>query len=224
MKQRRRGTCLPLLLIAGLQWAAYGYGQTADAAAVVSALQRRYAAVENIRAEFTQKYHAPGIEQTESGTMYMKKPGLMRWEYRSPEVKLFVADGRNTYLYTPEDRQVVIQRFTSEDLRGTPLQFLLGQEDVRRSFEVSWEVVPAASGGDYLMRLTPRAAQSEYAYLVIACDRGSFDLRRLMIREHSGNISEFLFRDIGINLKLDGKLFEFKIPKGVEVIRMDEKQ
>jgi len=223
LKSEHLGFLLPAFLSIGLHAAAVAHAQAPDLAAVIAGLQRRHAAVESIRAEFTQKYHAPGIEQTESGTMYMKKPGLMRWEYRDPEVKLFVADGRNTYLYTPEDRQVVIQRFTSEDLRGTPLQFLLGQGDIRRGFEVSWEVVPALGAAEYLIRLTPRAAASEYAYLVIACDRGSFDLRRLAIGEHSGNISEFLFRNLQVNGKLDGKQFEFKIPKGVEVIRLDEK-
>jgi outer membrane lipoprotein carrier protein len=206
-----------------MQLAAAAQAQTADVTEVIAGLQHRYAAVESFRAEFTQKYQAPGIEQTESGTMYMKKPGLMRWEYRQPEVKLFVADGRNTYLYTPEDRQVVIQRFTVEDLRGTPLQFLLGQGDMRRSYDVSWEVAPAAAGADYLLRLRPRVASSEYDYLLVACDRSSFDLRRIVIREHSGNTSEFLFANPQINGKLDNKQFEFKIPKGVDVIRLDEK-
>jgi outer membrane lipoprotein carrier protein len=223
MNSRLLGYILPALLGVSLHAAAIAHAQTSDLASVIAGMQRRYAAVESVRAEFTQKYHAPGIEQTESGTMYMKKPGLMRWEYRDPEVKLFVADGRNTYLYTPEERQVVIQKFTSEDLRGTPLQFLLGQGDIRREFEVAWEAVPAPGAADYLIRLTPRAAGSEYAFIVVACDRGSFDLRRLAIGEHSGNISEFLFRNLQVNGKLDGRQFEFRIPKGVEVIRLDEK-
>ena len=195
-----------------------------DLTAAISALQRRYAAVDNIRAEFVQTYRAPGVNQTESGIMMMKKPGLMRWEYKEPEVKLFVADGRETFLYVPEDRQVLIQRFTAEDLRSTPLQLLLGDGDIRKSFDVTWEMDPRIQvGGDLQLRLTPRVPQGEYAYVVIACDRTTFDLRRIVIRESGGNASEFVFRGMSTNVKIDAKQFQFKMPKGVEVVRVDAK-
>jgi outer membrane lipoprotein carrier protein len=214
-------------LLALPELAAQGHAQevnrsAADLSATVTRIQQRYAAVQNFRAEFTQHYRAPGIEQTESGTLYMKKPGLMRWEYRDPEVKLFVADGRNTYLYTPADRQVIVQRFTPDDLRSTPLQFLLGKGNLTSSYDVSWESAPAGAG-ELLLRLTPRDRDSEYSFLVIACDRGTFDLRRLVIHERAGNTSEFVFSRVETNLKLENAQFEFKIPKGVEVVRLDVK-
>jgi outer membrane lipoprotein carrier protein len=226
--QRRRGCDSRwLLCICGLllqiQMGGWLEAQSADATAAIAGMQRRYAAIHTLRVEFTQHYRGPAVDQTESGTMYMKKPGLMRWEYRNPEVKLFIADGRQTYLYTPEDRQVLVQRFTAEDLRSTPLQFLLGQGDVARTFEVSWDGNPAPGDKDLVFRLTPRAAESEYAYLVVASDRTSFEMRRLVIHERNGNTSEFVFRDMQANVKIDAKQFEFKIPKGVEVVRLDEK-
>lgn len=208
---------LTFFLVPGL------YAQ-ADLTAAVAGLQRRYAAVVTIQAEFRQTYRAPGINQTESGIVTMKKPGLMRWEYRDPEIKLFVADGRDTYLYTPEDRQVLVRRFTADDLRSTPLQFLLGHGDIRRSFDVSWETDSAfKASGDILLRLTPRATETDYAYVVIACDAASFDLHRIVIREPIGNTSEFVFNKLKTNVKVDSKQFQFKIPKGVEVVRLDEK-
>lgn len=196
----------------------------ADLGAAIAGLQRRYAAVDSMQADFRQTYRGPGVDQTESGAVFMKKPGLMRWEYRDPEVKLFVADGHDTYLYTPEDRQVLVSRFTADDLRSTPLQFLLGQGDIRRSFKVGWEPDPAVKAdGAILLRLTPRSAGTDYAYVVIECDGRSFDLRRIVIQERTGNTSEFVFNNVRTNVKVDSKQFQFKIPKGVEVIRVDEK-
>ena len=195
-----------------------------DLASAIAGLQRRYAAVNTMRADFLQTYRAPGVDQTESGTMTMKKPGLMRWEYREPEIKLFVADGRDTYLYTPEDRQVLVQRFTAADLRSTPLRFLLGQGDIEGSFFVSWEpdLKPMAVG-TLLLRLTPRSAETGYAHVTIECDGRSFDVRRMVIHERTGNTSEFVFRNLQTNVKIDNRQFQFKIPKGVEVVRLDEK-
>lgn len=192
--------------------------------AAIAGLQQRYANVGTLEAAFRQTYRGPGVDETESGIMYMKKPGLMRWEYRDPEVKLFIADGRDTYLYTPKDRQVLVRRFSAADLRSTPLQFLLGQGDIRQTFEVSWEPEPAGgTRGSLRLRLTPLAAESDYAYVTIECDAHSFDVRRIEIHEPTGNVSEFELSQMKTNVKVDSRQFQFKIPKGVEVVRLDEK-
>ncbi len=197
----------------------------ADLAATVAALQRRYASVDSLSADFTQIYRSPGMDQTESGIVYMKRPGLMRWEYRNPEEKLFVADGRDTYLYTPADRQVLVRRFTLDDLRATPIQLLLGQGDLKRNYDVAWDSVAGAQAdGVVRLRLTPRAGNADYAYVVLECDDASFDLRRILIRDRTGDSSEFLFTNLKTNAKVNAQQFQFKIPKGVEVVRLDEKQ
>ena len=104
-----------------------------DLETVAEGLQQRYASAETMSGSFQQTYRAPGIEQVESGVFRMKRPGLMRWEYRQPEAKLFVADGREAFLYVPLDRQVTIQSFSASDMRGTPLEFLLGGTNIRRA-------------------------------------------------------------------------------------------
>jgi outer membrane lipoprotein carrier protein len=200
---------------------AFGDDPIAEA---VAGLQRRYAAVESVSAEFRQSFRAPGIDQVESGHLLMKKPGLMRWEYRTPEAKLFIADGKDTYLYTPEDRQVLVSRLSAAELHGTPLQFLLGQGDILRSFLPSKETEFRASfEGSVLLRLTPRSPEPDYAFLVLECNSATHDLRRIVIRELGGNTSEFVFSALETNLKVDRKQFQFKIPKGVEVVHLDEK-
>jgi outer membrane lipoprotein carrier protein len=192
--------------------------------AAVAGLQQRYSKVETLSADFRQNYHGPGIEQSESGRVYMKRPGLMRWEYQQPETRLFVADGRETWLYTPADRQVSVRAFTSEELRNTPLQLLLGQSQILKSFIAAFErLTPPKYKGSSLLRLTPRDAQPEYAAIVVEFDTASYDLRRIIIHESSGNTSEFLLTNLAANIKLDKKLFEFKAPKNVELIRIDDK-
>lgn len=155
-----------------------------DLTATIVAIQRRYAAVDSIRADFTQNYHAPGMDQTESGIVTMKKPGLMRWEYKTPEEKLFVADGHDTYLYTPADRQVLVRRFTLDDLRSTPLQLVLGQGDIRRNYDVSWEPGPGAkAGGVILLRLTPHAGSADYADVILDAQKAA----TICAASYSGN-------------------------------------
>ena len=193
-------------------------------AKVIEGLQRKYAAVLTVSAAFRQVYRAPGIEQVESGILLMKKPGLMRWEYRDPERKLFVADGRETFLYTPEDRQVQVSRLSAAEIRSTPLQFLLGQGEILKSFTAAPDTeFPPSFDRGVMIRLTPRRSDPDYAFLVLECDRNSHELRRIIIRELTGNTSEFVLSNLVTNARVDGKEFQFKIPKGVEVIRLDQK-
>jgi chaperone LolA len=154
----------------------------------------------------------------------MKKPGLMRWDYQDPEVKLFIADGRRTYLYTPETRQVMVRPLSAADLRSTPLQFLLGQGEVSKSFNASWEkeIAPRFEG-TLVLRLTPHAPQSDYAFLVLELDHRTFELKRIVIRELTTNTSEFILTDLATNVKIDDSQFRFKVPTGVEVVQVDDK-
>src|SRR6202142_308329 len=98
-----------------------------DLHATAQAVDNHYNQLQTMQAEFTEIYRGTGAERAESGTLWLKKPGKMRWEYRSPREKLFLSDGKEAWFYMPGDRQV---RKTSvkklDDLRS-PLAFLLGK-------------------------------------------------------------------------------------------------
>jgi len=196
-----------------------------DMNALVAGLQRRYASVETVAGDFQQTYRAPGIDQIESGVFRMKRPGFMRWEYRQPEEKLFVADGHEAFLYVPRDRQVTIQSFSASDIHGTPLEFLLGGADIKKNFSVMPEsgFRPIAEH-TVLLRLIPRSGGGDYDFLVIEIDPNTFELRRIIIREHGGNTSEFVLTNVIVNTKMENKEFQFKPPRGIEVVRLKNEQ
>ncbi len=204
-------TCRPLLSAEGVN-------------AAVAGLQKRYSAVSSVKADFRQTYRAPGVEQVESGILWMKKPGLMRWEYRDPESKLFIADGRNTYLYTPEERQVMVSSFSISEMHSTPLQFLLGQGNIAASFVVTPELgMPPSLQGSILLHLDPRTPDPDYSFILLELDAKTYDVRRIVIQERTGNTSEFLLTNVETNVRMHDSQFRFSMPKGVEVIRLDEK-
>ncbi len=211
------GICAALLFFAA--WAPAAPGTDLEAA--VTGLERRYAGVQTIAGEFRQTYRAPGIEQEESGVFRMKRPGLMRWEYRRPEEKMFIADGQDAFLYVPADRQVTVRAFRASDMRGTPLELLLGSADLRKSFAVSWErdFKPAEAESLHL-RLIPRGG-GEYEFLVLELDPRTFDVRRIVIHEPGGNTSEFVLSNLVRNAKIDSRAFRFNPPKGTEILRLE---
>jgi outer membrane lipoprotein-sorting protein len=58
---------------------------------------------------------------------------------------------------------------------------------------------------------------------VLELDRRTFELRRIVIRELTTNTSEFILTDLATNVKVDDSQFRFKIPRGVEVVQVDDK-
>jgi outer membrane lipoprotein carrier protein len=200
-------------------------GWAAEPGAMVEGMQRRYSSVLTIKGNFEQTYRAPGIEQIESGIFSLKKPGLMRWEYRQPEEKLFVADGKESFLFIPQDRQVTVQPFSEADMHNTPLEFLLGSGDYLKSFIPSWdpEFKPKSERA-VMIRLTPRKIQPEYSFLALELDRENYEIHGIIIHEPGGNTSRFTFTNLMTNVKLNNKDFQFKVPKGVEVIRFTDDQ
>jgi outer membrane lipoprotein carrier protein len=195
---------------------------TQELTGVVSGLQHRYSSVDTVTGNFQQTYHAPGIDQVQSGVFWLKRPALMRWEYRNPDEQLFVADGQKSYLYVPADRQVTIQPLSAADLHNTPLEFLMGTGDIQKNFTYSWERESKPKiEHTVLIRLVPRATEPAFQSLVLELDSTSFDLRRVVVREPTGNTMEFVLSNVTTNEKIDKKKFKFSIPKGVEIIQLD---
>jgi outer membrane lipoprotein carrier protein len=108
---------------------------TPDAQA--KALQQRYQGVPRLlSAAFTHSYRG-GVLRTqtlERGTVSVKKPGLMRWIYTSPEKKEFVSDGKKIYSYLAQDKQVIVADVPPADQATTPALFLAGKGDISRDF------------------------------------------------------------------------------------------
>ena len=95
-------------------------------------------------ADFEHVYEGGVLKKkvTERGTVLVKKPGMMRWTYTSPEKKEFVSDGRKLYSYVPEDRQVVVSAVPPADEASSPALFLAGKGDILRDFTPSMAGVP----------------------------------------------------------------------------------
>ena len=192
---------------------------------VIAEFRQRYASIEGVRGNFQQTYQAPGIRQVEAGEFWLKKPGLMRFEYSSPAGQVFVADGAQSFFYVPKDRQVIVKPLSAADLHNIPLEFLLGSGNISQSFSASWETeFKPNSEHTRLIRLTPRQAEQEYSYLVLELGSKTLDIRLIVLRESAGSTTEFLFSNITAAAKMESELFQLNVPKGIEVIRLNNKQ
>src|SRR5882762_8711391 len=147
---------LPILVVLTLCLAT---ANAEDVHTTAKAVDDHYNHLRSLQAEFTQIYRGNEIERSESGTLWLKKPGKMRWEYRSPKEKLFLSDGKNAWFYVPGDRQVRKTSVSKLDDLRSPLGFLLGKTRLEKELEglsLAPDVAPLAPGNTVL-RGVPKA-------------------------------------------------------------------
>lgn len=188
------------------------------AAKVAGAVQEQYDRVKDFTADFTQVYEGGVLNKksTERGTVQIKKPGRMRWEYTAPDRKLFVSDGLKVYSYIPADKQVIITSVPADDEATTAVLFLAGQGNLTRDFNVKY--VEGAAEGTLALRLDPTQKQRDYDWLVLGVDRKTMQIRSLTAADQQGGRSTFQFSNYRENTGLADSVFAFKIPKGTDVI------
>lgn len=186
--------------------------------ALARGLQQRYQGIRDFSAAFVHTYRG-GIlrtQTTERGTVAIKKPGLMRWVYTNPEKKEFVSDGRKVYSYLPQDRQVLVTTLPTNDQATTPALFLAGKGDIARDFTAAY--AESSPAGTVALTLTPRLAEAEYEYLIVAVDPVTLQIRALTTRDRQGGDSALTFSNLKENQGISDKEFVFRIPRGVDVI------
>jgi outer membrane lipoprotein carrier protein len=194
-------------------------GQPAQTAAdVAAALQRKYDAIRDFSADFTHQHQSGvlGRKVSEQGSVLVKKPGKMRWEYKSPEKKLFVSDGARIYFHDPGSNQVTVSEVPQGDQAASAALFLTGKGNLVRDFNVSF--LQGEAGSTYALRLDPKKPQGEYDWLEIVVDRDTLLIQRLTAAEKEGGRSTFLFSRFRENVGVGDKPFVFEIPRGAEVI------
>ena len=191
------------------------------AAELAARLQQKYETVRDFSADFVQTYRGGVLNRLikDTGRVVILKPGKMRWEYKTPEEKLFVSDGVTVYSYVPKDKQVLKSPVPPGDQANTPALFLAGKGNITRDFTASMAERPEGQAeGTLALKLVPRTAQAEYDWLIIVVDPVSLALRGLVTGDSQGGTSSFSFTNLKENVGPADKLFTFVPPRGVEVV------
>ena len=215
------------VIAAGVSAAANRQASTsspADLSAIVRALEARYHGVGALRATFLERRsEGKRAVEIESGTVYFRKPGRMRWEYESPEKKLFLTDGKYAWFYVPADHTVSRARMKESDDQRVPLALLTGNAKLSRVCKrVEFAGASALAGTSPVannhtaLRCFPR---SEGAFLdaIIELDAG-YRIARILLHEPGAIQTEFRFADWQENVRLSDEMFHFVAPPGVAIV------
>jgi len=202
-------------------WAGSVQAQNDDARQVAERVDHHYNALRSMKADFTETYSGGGLELAESGVLYLKKSGKMRWEYTDPRRKLFISDGKAAYFYVPGESEARRASLSKLDDLRSPLRYLLGKTKLEREFE-SLDLVPGAAGdSNVTLRGKPRSMAGSVQLVDLEIDQKS-EIVRIRIEGSDSAVTEFRFSDLTENPSLDDSLFHFIPPPGVQIIAGEE--
>jgi outer membrane lipoprotein carrier protein len=189
---------------------------------LLKSVESRYNRAKTLQVVFHEEYTPQGKpRRSESGTLMLRKPRLMRWDYDQPKGKLFVSDGKYLWLYTPSENRAEKMKFQeTEDLRA-PLAFLLGKLNFEKEFR-NLEGRPEGAEGpqgkrDIRIKAEPKTDNLPYSaveFVVTADSR----IKEVKVTGFDHSILNFVFEQEKMDPTLDGKLFRFQVPKGAELV------
>ena len=216
--RRRRlvGVCAILVLV----WsgAALSFGQTSptpSAAELAQRVDRHYDQLHSLKAGFREDYAGMGMIRSETGTLFLRKPGRMLWQYSNPAGKIFLLDGKYAWLYTRGDAQV--QRIPAKELDDlrSPLSFLLGHTKLEK--ELAGLRLKGAANGLYTLTGLPKGQENRVKSLSLTVTAAGV-ISTIEVVEVDGATTHFTFTNEQADAPISPAMFHFTPPPGVPVV------
>lgn len=185
---------------------------------VAAGIERRYAALKNYSASFTQSYlpkNSPiGVEY--KGTVHFKRPGKMRWDYEAPEKKQLISDGAKLWLVKPLEKQAIVSDFDKQTLsQASGISFLWGEAKLKEIFAM--ELVQSNDPKHLKLVLTSKQSQPYYARIIFLLNPKDFTVEEVAVHELSGAMNTLTFRDVAEKKSLNDQFFTYAPSKDVKI-------
>jgi outer membrane lipoprotein carrier protein len=173
-------------------------------------------------ASFIQASTIKAMEITDSasGKLYVQYPGKMRWEYLKPESQLIVTDGVQLWMYRPEDNQVMLGQASTFFSEGKGAGFLSDIRLLRKDFDITLEAI--RFGDYYNLKLVPLEKNWDIAYVHLLISKITFHIAQVFTYNAYDDVTRIELVDPQFDESFDDAFFTFKIPPGVDILRLDD--
>lgn len=193
---------------------------------VLSQIQRVYEQTEDISADFVQVSRLKSLavggpggglkEQRAEGKLYIKKPGMIRWDYLKPHPLQLISNGKILWRYSPAEKAAYRDNLASAG--NTPLSFLTGSGKIREDFKAALASGERKSEAGFVaVELVPREPLPTVQKLVLQVNGTNDEIQQITFWDHFGNRTTITFSNVRFNVGLSSSLFHFTPPEGVRV-------
>ena len=187
------------------------------AAQLAERVQKHYEKSTDLTADVEQRYRyaAAGRTLMASGSLLVRKPGLLRWTVKKPSLREFVIDGKTLSVYDAEDATVLVREDFSAESMPAAVSFLWGAGNLVRDFDVKLASRP--KDGPHVIELVPRRPQPGFQRLFFAVDPATGQVQVSTVVDHEGNENRLAFSNVRVNTGLAADRFRFVPPPGTTV-------
>jgi len=194
-------------------------GFSQNAADIASRTEQKLRSLISFQAEFKQVYYSSSVSTplTEYGTVYYKRPGLMKWAYTEPEEKTVLLTENKIQYYFPEDNQLLIQDTTDEEQSNNIMSLLTGKTHILQDYDAE-TAEEYAAGSNYHIKLIPKYNDIDN-FILLDIDKKSLFIIKATFFDWAGNKQEFIFSRIQINRDMPERTFDLIVPEDVEIIK-----
>ena len=188
---------------------------------ILEGMEKKYAN-SSFSATFLQESTLKAMEITDfaSGKVYVRHPGKMRWEYEKPDRQIIITDGYKLWIYRPEDNQVMTGAAPEFFRDGKGASFLSDIKLIRQKFDI--EFLEEEKSLFHELILTPREKNMDVARIRLSVSMSTFTVMRVITYNFYGDETRIELLNSKFGMTLDDELFGFKIPAGVDVLKIDE--
>jgi len=205
----------------GLLVPSIGQCATFSPVQIAEKIQKKYEKTTSFKADFLQTSTISTMEHRQrkgSGSMVIQKPGLLRWDYTSPEKQVLVSDGETFSLYFASENQMIVtpaKEYLQEDVT---YNFFAGKGNLLQDFEVLPLMPEQEKQGSLAIKLIPKKTHAQVETMNVWVDDDTFLVNRLEIIDHLGSVTNLLLFNTVVNNPMPQEYFHFSPPEGTEII------
>ena len=154
-------------------------------------------------ADFTQTSTLKALEITDtaSGTILVKRPGMMRWEYNQPEKQLIITDGNMLWIYRPEDKQVITGNAPDFFKNGKGAGFLSDMKILKKKFSITLENMDGKD--DYILKLFPNENMMDISYIYLSISKKTFLIQQIISYNSFEDETKIILHHVKFQNKID---------------------
>ncbi|MDR1104147.1 MAG: outer membrane lipoprotein carrier protein LolA [Endomicrobium sp.] len=176
--------------------------------------------ISTIKVEFVQtiSFESTGEKQKIVGTVFWKKPGSIYITQQAPQEQRIYVDGKNITIYTPNERQVIIDTWkNSVDRDFSPasiVNFGSSWREIKKTNDITLD---GYEDNCVVIKIQSLKNKSFSAKIYIA--KTSMLPEKAVITSEGTKI-ELVFKNYIVNPELAVATFNFKAPNNVEIIKL----
>ena len=189
-----------------------------DVEKTLSGIEAKYAN-KGFSADFNQvsRLSALDVTETAKGKAWFSHPGKMKWVYEGDDQHEIITNGKALWIYRPEENQVMVGSADAFFKSGSGGAFLSDIRQIRNDFTIK----PGKSGDNFSeLILTPKKESPDLVKVRITVTLPTYEIFVVETENTYGDTTRFVFANVSFKA-LDAQIFEFTIPQGTEIIKMD---